>query len=86
MVAQNFKLYTEVQLTKNLPELGFMEGDVATIVDIIIKSNNQKIYCLEFFDAQGKTIDVALVGEADRKRAATVWYYLNTYCSKRFDC
>lgn len=65
MAAQNFKLYAEVQLTKDFPELGFMEGDVATIVDIIITSNNQKTYCLEFFDAQGKTIDVALVGEAD---------------------
>lgn len=65
MVVQNFKLYTEVQLTKNLPELGFMEGNVATIVDIIITSNKQKTYCLEFFDAQGKTIDVALVGETD---------------------
>lgn len=65
MVAEKFELYTEVQLTKSLPELGFIEGDVATIVDIITTPDNHKAYCLEFFDAQGKTIDVALVGETD---------------------
>jgi len=65
MAAENFKTYTEVQLTKNLPELGFIEGDVATIIDIIATPDHRKAYCLEFFDAQGKTIEVAIVGEED---------------------
>lgn len=58
-----YKLYSEVQLAKNIPELGFISGDVATIVDIIHSKDNQPGYCLEFFDNHGKTIDVAIVKE-----------------------
>lgn len=48
MVAEKFELYTEVQLTKSIPELGFIEGDVATIVDIITTPDNRIAYCLSF--------------------------------------
>ena len=59
----NFELYTEVQLTKDLPALGFIQGDVATIVDIIENEEGKKGYCLELFDNHGKTIEVAVVDE-----------------------
>lgn len=57
-----YKLYTEVQLTKALPHTGFIAGDVATIIDIIVR-NDKKGYCLEFFDNHGKTIGVTVVEE-----------------------
>ncbi len=60
---KTFELYTEVQLAKDLPNLGFIKGDVATIVDVIQSGNGEKGYCLEFFDNQGNTIDVAVVDE-----------------------
>ena len=57
-----FDLYTEVQLAKDLPELGFIKGDVATIVDVV--NLKDKIgYCLEFFDGQGNTLEVTVVSE-----------------------
>lgn len=57
-----YKLYTEVQLAKALPGTGFIAGDVATIVDIIVR-NSKRGYCLEFFDNHGKTIGVTVVDE-----------------------
>lgn len=59
----NYKLYSEIQLAKDLPEPGFIKGDVATIVDTIIIPGKHKAYCLEFFDGHGKTLQVAVVGE-----------------------
>ena len=59
---EKFELYKEVQLARDLPELGFIKGDVATVVDIITK-NGEKGYCLEFFDNHGKTLEVAVVEE-----------------------
>ena len=59
-----FELYSEVQLAKDLPELGFIKGDVATIVEIINNRNREAGYCLEFFDNHGNTLDVAVVGES----------------------
>ena len=59
-----FELYSEVQLAKDLPDLGFIKGDVATIVEIINNSKNETGYCLEFFDNHGNTLDVAVVGES----------------------
>lgn len=61
----NYKLYSEVQLAKSLPDLGFIKGDVATIVDAIIIRENKKAYCLEFFDNRGNTIEIAIVSEDD---------------------
>ncbi len=58
-----FEKYTEVQLAKDLPELGFIKGDVATVVDVITAKNGKKGYCLEFFDNRGKTLDVVVVEE-----------------------
>lgn len=58
-----FELYTEVQLARDIPELGFIKGDVATIVDIITEKGTPA-YCLEFFDNHGNTLDVAVVEES----------------------
>lgn len=59
----NFELYTEIQLAKDLPELGFIKGDVATIIEIVQDLKGNYGYCLEFFDAQGNTLEVAVVNE-----------------------
>lgn len=62
-MSSNYKLYGEVQLAKNLPELGFIKGDVATVIDSTITPENTRAYCLEFFDTQGNTLQVAIVSE-----------------------
>ena len=59
-----FELYSEVQLAKDLPDLGFIKGDVATIIEIINNSKGETGYCLEFFDNHGNTLDVAIVEES----------------------
>lgn len=41
-----------MQLTKNLPRLGFIKGYVATIVAVVQNLNGTNGYCLEFFNAQ----------------------------------
>jgi hypothetical protein len=56
-----FELYNEVQLAKDLPELGFIKGDVATIIEIINNGKGKTGYCLEFFDNNGNTLDIAVV-------------------------
>ena len=63
-----FELYSEVQLTKDLPGLGFIKGDVATIVEIINNNMGETGYCLEFFDNHGNTLDVAVVDENSIQR------------------
>jgi hypothetical protein len=57
-----FDLYTEVQLAKDLPELGFIKGDVAIVVEVI-NLKDRTGYCLEFFDGQGNTLEIAVVAE-----------------------
>lgn len=63
-----FKLYTEVQLTKDIPESGFKSGDVATLVEIVKGDNGKDGYCLEFFDSGGKTLDVIIVNKSDIRK------------------
>ena len=57
-----FELYTQVQLSKDLQNTIFKKGDIATIVEVIEQQNNTG-YCLEFFDAAGNTIDIAIAAE-----------------------
>ncbi len=59
-----YPLYTEVQLAKNLPNLKFIKGDVATVVDVV-ETDATCNYCLEFFDNNGNTLDVVIVSETD---------------------
>ena len=44
-----FELYTEMQLAKDLPELGFIKGDVATILEVVQDLKGNYGYCLDFF-------------------------------------
>ena len=57
----DFKLYTQVQLTKPLPEFYFEKGDVATIVDVANDKDGNKGFILEFFDNNGNTLQVVAV-------------------------
>ncbi len=59
----NFEISTEIQLAKDLPELGFIKGDVATIIEVVQDLKGNYGYCLEFFDVQGNTLEVAVVDE-----------------------
>lgn len=56
-----FELYKEVQLIKPLSEYGFVEGDVATLVDIVKDKTGNPGYMLEFFDNNGNTLQVVAV-------------------------
>ena len=58
-----FELYTQVQLTKPLPEFHFEKGDVATLVDIVNGTDGNQGYVLEFFDNSGCTLQVVVVTE-----------------------
>ena len=58
-----FELYKEVQLIKPLPENGFVEGDIATLVDIVKDKAGSPGYILEFFDSNGDTLEVLPVPE-----------------------
>ena len=58
---QQFPLYSQVILTKNFPQFGFLKGDVATVVEFIEPSG----YILEIFDNQGDTLDILPVLESD---------------------
>jgi hypothetical protein len=59
----DFKLYTQVQLMKPLPEYHFEKGDIATLVDIAKSTEGKKGYILEFFDSSGSTLKVVAVSE-----------------------
>ncbi len=58
---QQFPLFSQVILTKNFPQFGFLRGDVATIVEYIEPHG----YILEVFDNEGDTLDVIPVSESE---------------------
>ena len=55
------KPYSEVQLAKSIPDLGFQIGDAATVVEVVKDLTNNIGYVLEFFDNEGKTLKVLTV-------------------------
>ncbi|GDX51456.1 hypothetical protein LBMAG27_05030 [Bacteroidota bacterium] len=57
----DFKLYTQVQQTKPLPEFHFEKGDVATIVDVANDKDGNIGFILEFFDNNGNIHQVVAV-------------------------
>jgi hypothetical protein len=59
----DFKLYSQVQLVKPLPEHHFEKGDIATLVDIAKDKEGNTGYILEFFDSAGSTLKVVAVSE-----------------------
>lgn len=57
-------LFSEVALTRNMPELGLFQGDVATVVDHLpstLASSGEEGYALEVFNAVGESIAVVAV-------------------------
>lgn len=57
-------LFNEVALTRDIPEHGLFQGDVATVVDHLpstAASGGEEGYALEIFNALGKSIAVVAV-------------------------
>jgi hypothetical protein len=59
----DFKLYSQIQLVKPLPEHHFEKGDVATLVDFAKDKEGNTGCILEFFDNNGNTLKVLVVSE-----------------------
>ncbi len=58
-------LYERVALTRDLLEHGLKRGDVATVVDYVPHPKGDEPGCaLEFFNALGESIAVAVVPES----------------------
>ena len=52
-----FELYSEVILTRDVPEAGLRAGDVGTVVDChAARGAGDEGYFLEFFDMTGNTV------------------------------
>ncbi|MBM4080419.1 MAG: DUF4926 domain-containing protein [Planctomycetes bacterium] len=63
----DFDLYTDVVLTRDLPEEGLQAGDVGTVVERHDVAGRETGYSVEFFDMVGNTVAVvALPGSALR--------------------
>jgi hypothetical protein len=60
---EDFKLYSQVQITQPLPEYGFEKGDIATLVEVVNDKQGGLGYVLEFFDSSGSTLQVVAVPE-----------------------
>jgi len=57
-------LYKEVAIVKNLPQYNLQSGDVGTVVEVLSRGD-KKGYAIEFFNAVGESVAVAVVDEAD---------------------
>jgi len=54
-----FELYTDVILTRDVPEEALRAGDVGTVVDRhVVPGVAEEGYSLEFFDMTGNTVAV----------------------------
>jgi hypothetical protein len=56
-----FELYTDVALTRDVPELGLRRGDVVKLVDHHVAPGGEEGYSIEVFNAVGETIAVTAV-------------------------
>ena len=56
-----FELYTDVALTRDMPELGLRRGDVVKLVDHHVAPDGDEGYSIEVFNAVGDTIAVTAV-------------------------
>ncbi len=59
-----FPLFTQVALSRDIPEEGLRKGDVATVVEHHPVSSGEDGYSLEVFNAVGDTIVVTVVQES----------------------
>ncbi|GAB4027993.1 DUF4926 domain-containing protein [Spirosoma koreense] len=60
-----FDLFSRAILNKDFPQYGLKKGDVGIVVEHIFRAGQDDGYILEFFDAQGNTVDVLPVLESD---------------------
>jgi hypothetical protein len=56
-----FKLYIDVALARDMPELGLRQGDLVKIVDHHVAPDGEEGYSIEVFNALGETIAVTTV-------------------------
>jgi Domain of unknown function (DUF4926) len=57
-----FELYSDVILTRDIPERGLRAGDVGTLVDRhVVPGVADEGYSVEFFDMSGSTVAVVTV-------------------------
>jgi hypothetical protein len=57
-----FELYSDVILTRDIPERGLRAGDVGTLVDRhIVPGVAEEGYSVEFFDMTGSTVAVVTI-------------------------
>ena len=75
--AMKFNLFSRAILTKDFPQYGLRHGDMGVVVEHIGRSTDEDGYIIEFFDAQGQTVDVVPVLESDLElpRSNTVLTY-----------
>jgi hypothetical protein len=57
-----FELYSDVIVTRDVPEYGLRAGDVGTAVDRhVVPGVSEEGYSVEFFDMTGNTVAVVTV-------------------------
>jgi hypothetical protein len=56
-----FELYTDVALTRDLPEYRLRRGDIVKLVDHHVAPDGTEGYSIEVFNAVGETIAVTAV-------------------------
>ena len=56
-----FELYTDVALTRDMPELGLRRGDLVKVIDHHVAPDGDEGYSIEVFNAVGETIAVTTV-------------------------
>jgi hypothetical protein len=61
-----FQLYTQIALTRDIPQDGLRRGDIATVVDHhpSPEPGGEEGYSLEVFNALGDTLVVTVVPES----------------------
>lgn len=72
-----FDLFQRAVLGKDFPQYGLQRGDMGIVVEYVPRSGQDDGYILEFFDAQGNTIDVFpfLESDLDVPRPNTILTY-----------
>lgn len=60
-----FDLFQRAVLSKDFPQYDLRKGDMGIIVEHIVRNGQDDGYIVEFFDAQGNTVDVLPVVESD---------------------
>ena len=72
-----FDLFNRAVLTNDFPQYGLKRGDVGIVVEHVERSSEEDGYIIEFFDAQGQTVDVVPFLESDLElpRSNTILTY-----------